>query len=121
MGAAAPNSGFHPLDGPNGTRSWRMFIGEAGSPDMHDGPTATGGDDVEITDSVMSVLIQAARMSYAIEDAPGTVESDVFAKAIEAFAPADMSTWYDAQTATWRDRIRDNTRLQPDPLKDPLQ
>lgn len=120
MGANAPNSGFHPVEGPNGTRSWRLFIGQKGSPDLHDGPTNSNGDDVEITDAVMSQLIYAARMSYAIEDAPGTHESDVFAKAIDAFAPADMGTWYGNQTATWRDRIRDNARLLPDPFKDPL-
>jgi len=119
MGAYDPNSGIHPVDGPNGARHWRMFIGQGGIPAVHDGPSNTNDDDVEIIDGVASILIQAARMSYAIEDAPGTHESDVFSKAIDAFAPPEWGAWYGALSAAWQERIRDNVRLVPDPLMVP--
>jgi len=119
MGGAAPNAGFHPRGTINGRR-WRMFKGEGGVNPIHDGPLDTNGDDVDADDTAVSKLILAARMSYDIENEPNrTVNTDVFAKAIDAYAPTEWGTWYGNQTTAWQELIRDNVSLMPDLMVSP--
>ena len=97
-----------------------MFKGEGGASPIHDGPTDANGDDVDAEDKVVAKLIHAARMSYDIENEPNkTVDTDVFAKAIDAFAPPEWGTWYGNQSATWQELIRDNVSLMPDVIAPP--
>jgi len=116
MGAYEDNAGNHPQMGGNG-REWVPFVGKGTN--YHTSPTHNSAQ-VVLSDAVMSRLIHAGRLAYDIEDAPGSVSSDVFEKTIEAFSPPGHLSWYNGLTSARKEKYRDNTAAQPDPLKDPI-